>query len=179
MADRPKKQIMEEPLSGHSTQAEVSARVAEAINNGRLHSWFATEFNPIRNGVASNPHRIFAWLDNAAKTKKHNRKSKSVAGNLQRWVHKFRRDGLIGDEEKACATRRIKEALQNGGFHPRVYYLDEFVGAEKEKQPYEYVARNRSSEEDDCIDRILPPRSIGCQTPKVQRAPRPALASNR
>ena len=38
MTAKSTRRIVEEPLSGYCTQAEVSVRVAETINNGRLNS---------------------------------------------------------------------------------------------------------------------------------------------
>ena len=49
-------------LSGYSTQAKISLRVAELVHHGRLDLWFSREFNPIDNEPGSNPLKIFEEL---------------------------------------------------------------------------------------------------------------------
>ncbi len=175
MTARTTRRIVEEPLSGYCTQAAVSVRVAETINNGRLNFWFATEFNPIENEERSIPRRIFALLDDAAKTREPNWKSEDVAGNLLGWVDKLHD---LGEDKKARVTSLITEALHKGTFRPRVYYLDNIVRTEKGGQPDEYVAWNRSLK-DPRIDQIPPPPPAAHELPKVRRAPQVNLAPDR
>jgi len=132
------------PISGYSTQAKISLEVAELINNSRLRFWFATEFNPVDNDPRSNPLHIFDELDRAAKSKDdRSRKASSVADNLRAWVSIWDVKGLLPTgEAQAEALYAIKMAFEDGGFHPRVFYLSEVVGAITEAQPDEYRVEN-------------------------------------
>ena len=76
-----------EPISGYSTQASISLRVASIVNNGRIDVWFATEFNAVDNDDGSNPSQIFAELDTAAKAGDYNaRKVLAITDSLKAWV---------------------------------------------------------------------------------------------
>lgn len=84
MAGRPT-----QPLSGYSTQARISLEVADLINNGRIHFWFATSINPPDNDLASNPLEIFAQLERIVDRGKRPEdfdKVQSLLGRLRYWA---------------------------------------------------------------------------------------------
>ncbi|MBI1357916.1 MAG: hypothetical protein GC160_26560 [Acidobacteria bacterium] len=88
------------PLSGYSTQAQLSLRVADLINNGRIRFWFATSINPPDNELSSNPLEIFAQLERVARRGKRAEdyeKISSLTARLRSWI-------LIGFDEGAEAA---------------------------------------------------------------------------
>ncbi len=146
------------PVSGYSTQAQVSLDVAEMINDGRIRFWFATQFNPIDNEPRSRPLRIFEELDRAAKTRDvSSEKATNVADNLRAWVNRWEADELIDRETQGRALQAIKTAFEDEGFHPRVFYLSQIVGAAKESQPDEYTVENQQIRGSQ-VRQILPPQ---------------------
>ena len=148
---------MPEISSGYSTQAKISLEVAALINNGRIRFWFAREFNPIGNDVSSNPLRIFETLDAATKRKDRGvAKAGQIQDSLKAWVARWEQRGLVNRREQGEALHAIKTAFENGGLAPRVFYLDQVVGASKEAQPDEYTIENEPVV-DGGARQILPP----------------------
>ena len=146
------------PVSGYSTQAAVSLQVADIINNGRIQFWFATEFNPLDNAATSNPLRIFAELDEAAKRRRvDSEKVQSVAANLRAWIADMERKGLIDRDTQARALFAIKTAAEGGGFEPVVFYLEGIVEAVRGSEADEYWAENLSWSGNQRVRQILPP----------------------
>lgn len=105
MAQRPT-----QPLSGYSTQARVSLKVADLINNGRLRLWFATAMNPPDNDLSSNPLEIFAQLERAADRGKRRddfAKIQSLLANLRYWA-------LTADAEGAREAMMLIREVEDG-----------------------------------------------------------------
>ena len=146
------------PVSGYSTQAQISLDVGEIINNRRVDFWFATQFNSVENPETSNPLKIFEELDRAAKNEGlASKKARTVTDNLRLWVHKWRENELITEDQQARALQAIKTSFEDGGLEPRVFYLSEVVGAVKETEPDEYRVKNQSIDTP-FVRQILPPR---------------------
>lgn len=149
------------PISGYSTQAQVSLVVAEIINNGRLRFWFAADFNPLENAPTSNPLRLYEELDRAAKKHDiHSDKTSSVGDNLRAWVHRWQADGLIDREAQAHALFAIRMALDEGGFRPVVFFLEGLMGVMREAEPDEYRVENQPIEAPN-VRRIVPAQKVG------------------
>lgn len=147
------------PVSGYSTQAQISLDIAEIVNNSRIRFWFAGDFNPIENRPNSSPLRIFEELDRAVKNGGLGSvKARNVVDKLRVWVHDWQAKGLIDEDTQARALQAIKTAFEDGGLHPRVFYLKEVFGAIRESEPDEYRVENQSTD-DPRIRQILPPVS--------------------
>jgi hypothetical protein len=131
------------PASGYSTQAQISLDIAALINDNRIHLWFASEFNPIRNHDASNPLLIFRDLDIVGKTGEHSDKSRNLEANLYLWLERFEKLGRIGRDVRAAATYTITQALASGDFRPFLFRLHG-LDAERKPEPDEYQAKNVS-----------------------------------
>lgn len=150
-------EVFAEPLSGYSTQAAISLKVAAIINNRRIGFWFAHEFNPIDNDVGSNPLRIFETLDRATKRKDRSAaKVEKILDNLKAWVHGCKQQGLVDRGKQGEALQAIKTAFEDGGLAPRVFYVDRVVRAWKGSLPDEYRIENEPVV-DGCARQILPP----------------------
>ncbi len=152
-----------EPISGYSTQASISLRVASIVNSGRIDLWFATEFNAVDNNDASNPLQIFVALDTAAKAGDYDaRKVLAITHSLKAWVQLWEQKGLVDRLSQGRALQAIKTAFDEDGFKPRVMYLDVVDGVKKREQPDEYLVENELIERGK-LRQILPPDSPSLQ----------------
>lgn len=147
-----------EGVSAYSTQAKISLRVADLIHQRRISLWFSREFNPIENGVGSNPLKIFEDLDTASKQSAHNSKTQSVQRNLLKWV----RDMAARDEIEGPlvieVTQLIRAALESGQYSPVVLFLNEVETADRMGEPDEYWVSSQRFDEPERVSQILPPR---------------------
>lgn len=144
-------------ISGYSTQAKISLRIAELVHQGRIDLWCSREFNPIHNTPSSSPLRIYYRLDCASKRHAPNRKTTSVERNLVRWVRETENRGEIDRATMIQALQAIKSALESGEYSPVVLYLKDIEYPEPMGEPDEFLARGQSLHETRNVWQILPP----------------------
>lgn len=131
--------------SGYSTQATLSLRIADMINSGRIHLYFATELNPAHNSPVANPLEIFAKLDRLARGSRqpvHERKPQTIQRALRSWIHQWFREGRVAQSTLAEALHEIKTLDAGRAFAPVLLRLSGVVGASIGAQPDEFIAQN-------------------------------------
>ena len=133
--------------AGYSTQAALSLRIADTINNGRIHLYFATELNPAHNSPVANPLEIFAKLDRVARGSRQPvdlRKPQTIKRALRSWIHQWFQDGRIAENTLAEALHEIKALDVGRAFAPTLLRLSGAVGASIGAEPDELIAQNES-----------------------------------
>jgi hypothetical protein len=131
--------------AGYSTQTTLSLRIADIINNGRIHFYFATALNPTHNSLAANPLEIFAKLDRLRTGSRQPvdlRKVETVGSALRAWAHQWFREGRITEKKLAEALHEIKTLDTASAFTPIVFRLSGIVAANKGAEPDEFIANN-------------------------------------
>ena len=154
-----------EPISGYSSQAQISLDIASTINHGRLRIWFASQFNAIENPERSNPLRIFEELDRANKSHSDAGKPSSTRVELEAWITKWYGENKIGDQAYGKAIDILGEALLKGRYEPVVLYLDGVDGAEKMQFADEYLLPDARLGEAG-VRQLLPPPSTEASPPE-------------
>ena len=144
-------------LSGFSTQARISLRIAKLIHHDQINLWFSQEFNPILNDIGSNPLKIFEELDTVSKKRERIGKARSVERNLIKWVRDMSRQGDIDDAALITATGAIRGALESGGYGPVVLHLREIESAEEMGEPDEFRIAGQNLSDGRRVKQILPP----------------------
>ena len=131
--------------AGYSTQATLSLRIADIINNGRIHFYFATALNPTHNSPAANPLDIFAKLDRLGRGSRQPadlKKVETVGRALRAWAHQWFREGRITDNKLAEALHEIKTLDTTSALTPIVFRLSGIVAAQIGAEPDEFIAPN-------------------------------------
>jgi hypothetical protein len=144
-------------LSGYSTQAKISLRVAELVHHSRIDLWFSREFNPIDNEPGSNPLKIFEELDRASKEGARGAKTRSARKNLVKRVPDLAGRGEIEDSILTQATAAVGAALESAAYGPAVPRLKPIDCAARRAEPGEYRASGRSLRQREHLRQLLPP----------------------
>lgn len=108
---------------GYSCQPWISRLVNEFLHPGSYYCWFASEFDPIRNGDSSSPAWLYLTIDRAVKQNDVNHpKIKDIRANLMRAV--VRELACQGCEEHTASVIKTLEGVDIICFRPQVWKID-------------------------------------------------------